>query len=102
MRLRLSIADSSLAKQQHCRLRHMLGRGSVKFLRDSGNYANKYGDVLTDVMRRKQVLCPVYITGRIVTAAKELGARVGLETHVGGVRGGWAYCVCQDTTYKNQ
>ena len=63
-------------------------RGSVKFLRDSGNYANNYGDVLTVVMRRKQVLCPVYMAGRIVTAANKWGAGVGLETHVGGVRGG--------------
>ena len=63
------MADSRLAKQQHCILHHVLWRGSVKFLRDSGNYANKYGDVLADVMKRKPVLCPVYMAGRIVTAA---------------------------------
>ena len=67
-------------------------RGSEIFLRDSGIYANKYGDVLTDVMRRKQVLCRVYMAGRIVTAENVLGARVGLESHVGGVRGGLAPC----------
>ena len=52
-------------------------------------------------MRIKPVLCPAYMAGRIVRAANVLGARVGLETHVGGVRGGWAHCECQDTTYKN-
>ena len=76
MSLRLPMADSWLSKQQHCILHHVLWRGSVKFLRDSGNYANNDGDVLTVLTRRKHVLCPVYMAGRIVTAAHELGARV--------------------------
>ena len=33
-------------------------------------------------------------------AANVLGARVRLETHVGGVRAGWAYCEWQELTYK--
>ena len=52
-------------------------------------------------MRIKPVLCPAYMAGRIVRAANVLGARVGLETHVGGVGGVWAYCGCQETTDKS-
>ena len=85
MRPRLTMTDS---KQQQCKLRHMICRGRVKFLRDSGNYANKYGDVLADVMRRKSVLCPVKMTWVILTAANEWGARVWLEAEEWGVWGG--------------
>ena len=53
-----------------------------------------------DVTRREQVLCPAYMAGRIMRAANVLGARVRLETHVGGVRAGWAYCEWQELTYK--
>ena len=52
-------AGSRQAKQQQCRLRHMLCGGNEKFFMDSGNYANKYGGVLTDVMRSKDASCPV-------------------------------------------
>ena len=64
-------------------------------------HGNQYGDVITVVTRIKHGLCPVYIAGRVVTAANEWGARDGLETRAGGVRGGWAHCGCHETTYKN-
>ena len=60
-------------------------RGSEKFLRDSGNYVNNHGVVLTDLMSRIRVSCLVQMTGGIVTAANELGARVRWESDAGQV-----------------